>query len=234
LKFLKDNGYPVRYQKVITARATSDDEADEGGQMINHQTVHWIRRRPERSDEAEKFIRRLDELREQSIRQSPGRRWTERPRRVHSTNQKDSIFVKLPENMPIDYFKPAFYNSLLPRLRYDIANHEITFLPNDQQPFEGSPDEKLSTKEFRRKYGKSVLDRYKLVTEDDFADDEDEDEEDEEMRYDEEEEEEEPEQQEESEQEAREVQQGMAIDEVQGNGSNSDEDEERAKKRRRS
>jgi len=226
LKFLKDNGYPVRYQKVINARATSDDEADEGGQVVNYKTLHWIRRRPERSDAAEKFIRRLDELRKQSIRQSPGRRWTERPRRIHPTHQKDSVFVKLPTNMPIDYFKPAFYNSLLPRLRYDIASHEITFLPEDQQPFEGSLDEKLTTKEFRRKYGKSVLGRYKLVTEDDFADDED----------DEEDEEDDDDDEEQVQQQVQQQQEGMPVDDVQGNGQSDAEPDPKPalKKHRRS
>jgi len=46
----------VRYQRVINAKATSDDEADEAGQTIHHQMIHWIRRRPERSEAAKKFI----------------------------------------------------------------------------------------------------------------------------------------------------------------------------------
>jgi hypothetical protein len=128
--------------------------------------------------------------------------------------------------MPIDYFKPAFYNSLLPRLRYDIASHEITFLPDDQQPFEGSLDEKLTTKEFRRKYGKSVLGRYKLVTEDDFADDED----------DEEDEEDDDDDEEQVQQQVQQQQEGMPVDDVQGNGQSDAEPDPKPalKKRRRS
>jgi hypothetical protein len=234
LKFIKENGFPVRYQQVINVRATSDDEADQAGALVNHQTIRWIKRRPERSEAAEKFIRRLDELREKSVRQSAGKRWNERPRRVPATHQKDSTFLKLPENMPIDYFKPAFYNDLLPRLRYNIAKPVITFLPSDQVPFTGTEDERLSTVKFNRKYGADVLSRYQLVTEDDFADDEDDDEDDE-MLYDEEPEEEpedsEQEEPEGSEQEEVEVEEGMAIDEVEGNGEGSSQ-HVRIKKRR--
>jgi hypothetical protein len=116
LKFIKENGFPVRYQQVINIWATSDDEADQAGALINHQMICWIKRRPECSEAAEKFIRLLDELREKSVRQSAGKRWNERPWRVPATHQKDSTFLGLPENMLIDYFKPAFYNDLLPRL----------------------------------------------------------------------------------------------------------------------
>ena len=206
----------MRYQKVIHPKATSDDEADTTGVKVNHQTVHWIKRRPERSAAAESFIRRLDELREQSARYSSKKKWNERPRRVPSTGQNVSTFLKLPENMPIDYFDPSFYNNLLPRLRFSIAEPYIVFLPDGQAPLAGVADETLTKNRFNKKYGPDVLSRYKLVTEDDFADEDDEDDEDE-MDYDVEEDEVDnqddiyhPDQSEEDEEE---VQQGMETEE---------------------
>lgn len=79
--------------------------------------------------------------------------WTEWPCHIHATHQKYSAFLKLPENMPIDYFNPSFYNSLLPHLHFNIANHRITFLPDDQLCFTGTSDEKLSTKKFNSWWG---------------------------------------------------------------------------------
>lgn len=176
MKFLKENGFPARYQRAIHPRATSDDEVDKTGLKINNQLVYWIKRRPERSVEAETFIRRLEEIREENVRYSPKGRWRERVRRVPDTSQEVSTFLKLPEKMPIDYFQPAFYNRLLPRLRFTIAQPSIIFLPDGQAPFAGTADEKLSEKGLNKKYGPTVLSRYDLVTEEDFADDEDEEE----------------------------------------------------------
>jgi hypothetical protein len=253
LKFLQDNGFPIRYQRAIHPKATSDDEADQTGATINHQTVRWIKSRPERSAEAERFIRRLEELREENVRYSSKKRWNERPRRVPATNQKVSTFLKLPENMPIDYFEPSFYNQLLPRLRFSIAEPFIVFLPDGQAPFGGTADEKLSTNKFNHKYGEAVLSKYELVTEDDFADDE-EDDEDEEMRYVDEVDEQDdnyqggqPGDEEDSEFEVQqggqpgddgdsefEVQQGMETEEDGGSNESASGSDQRNKKRRRS
>ena len=126
--------------------------------------------------EAETFIRRLEEIREESVWYSPKGRWRECVHRVPDTNQEVSTFLKLPEKMPIDYFQPAFYNRLLPRLRFTIAQPSIIFLPDGQAPFAGTANEELSEKRLNKKYGPTVLRRYNLVTEEDFADDEDDDE----------------------------------------------------------
>ena len=66
LKFLKDNNYPRRYRRLIDPKATSDDEADPKGSVKDGQKVFYIKRQQERSAGAEEFIRRLDEVREQS------------------------------------------------------------------------------------------------------------------------------------------------------------------------
>ena len=174
--------------------------------------------------EAETFIRRLEEIREESVKYSPKGRWHERVRCVPDINQEVSTFLKLPEKMPIDYFQPAFYNRLLPRLRFTIAEPSIIFLPDGQAPFAGTADEKLSEKGLNKKYGPTVLSRYNLATEEDFADDEDDDEDEMDLYVDEElggPGDDELEGQPGDEGSENEVERGMVMDEEGGDGSAS-------------
>jgi hypothetical protein len=67
--------------------------------------------------------------------------------------------------MPIDYFAHEYYNSLQPRLRYNITNAKISLLPDVNLSFSGTADEKLTDKTFNTKYGAEVLKKYNLVDE---------------------------------------------------------------------
>jgi hypothetical protein len=130
--------------------------------------VHYIKKRPERSAEFEVWIRLLDKKREDDTRRDPSKRWHERVRMVPET-QKDTEFLALPEGMPIDYFDPEFYNSLQPRLRDRIMSKKVSLLPDASNSFTGHPDEKLSDKQFMRKYAKSVSGKYNLVDKGELA-----------------------------------------------------------------
>lgn len=130
--------------------------------------VYFINQRPERSASAEKFIRVLDKEREASAMQDSTKRWRER-KRVVPSNQKTSPFRALPEDMPIDYFEPNFYNRLQPRLRMRITNNTIALLPNVEESFRGTPDERLSDTNFNNKYGDQVLKRYNIPSEASWA-----------------------------------------------------------------
>lgn len=171
LKFLKDNNYPRRYRRLIDPKATSDDEADPKGSVKDGRKVFYIKRRQERSAGAEEFIRRLDEVREQSARLDPSRkRFAERLRCIPTENQKSSAFQRLPEHMPIDYFDPTFYNRLQPRLRHSITTLQVALLPNSSQYFTRSADERLTDAQFMEKYGDAILAQYQIVAEDDLED----------------------------------------------------------------
>jgi hypothetical protein len=167
MKFLQENGYPKRYRDLIDPRATSDDEADPNGAIVKGAKVHYIKRRPERSAKAEKWFRLLDKKREEYTRQDPSKKWRERLRIVPE-EQKDSDFRALPQQIPIDYFDPAFYNNLQPLRRLLIACKKIAFLPNVDQSFTRNQDEKLSDDDFMMKYGDAVLMAYELVDENEF------------------------------------------------------------------
>lgn len=188
LDFLIANGYPQRYRDLISVKATSDDEADPTGLKIKRRNVYWIKRRPERSPEAEVFIRRLDEAREVQAGIDGKRLTQERIRLVPPKNQKDSAFLAVASEMPIDYFAPTFFNDLQPQTRKRIALTKVSLLPDVSKSFtrEGKADERLSDEDFMAKYGPSVLAKYDLndlndiMEEGEFLEDEDMDDEDDE------------------------------------------------------
>jgi hypothetical protein len=169
---LEANGYPQRYRDLIDPKATSDDEIDPDGRTIKNNKVYWIRRRPERSANAETWIRLLDKKREQDMRRDPTKRWRERLRLVPEV-QQDSDFQILPQGLPIDYFDPDFFNDLQPRLRSRTAVQTVALLPDASLSFSRHPDEKLSDEAFMAKYGDEVLARYDLS---DLVDEQDEEE----------------------------------------------------------
>jgi hypothetical protein len=167
LKFLEDNGYPQRYRDLIDAKATSDDEPDPKGRMVKTQKIHLIKRRTERSQEFEEWVRILDRKRKEDAIRDPTKRWRERPREVPLQPQ-DSEFTTLPEGMPIDYYDPDFYNSLQPRLRARITNTKVALLPDITRSFIREADERLSDKQFSAKYGAKILAKYQVVEEDEL------------------------------------------------------------------
>jgi hypothetical protein len=145
----------------VDVKATSDDEADVDGVKQGGCLVHWIKRRPERSEKAEVFIRHLDRAREAASRQDPSKRWRERQRLVPEV-RIDSGFTSLPLNVPIDYFNPEFFNQLQPQLRSKITNRQVALLPDPSHSFKGHVDEKLSDDDFMDKYGDQVHALYNL------------------------------------------------------------------------
>lgn len=155
-------------------KATSDDEPDPAGSKVNGKPVHFINKRPERSVAAERFIRILDSERETAAIQDSSRRWREH-KRVVAPDQKISPFRALPEELPIDYFDPAFYNRLQPRLRHRVTNHTVALLPNIEESFRSTADEKLSDSRFHEKYYNSVIGRYNIPLEDELVSESDSD-----------------------------------------------------------
>ncbi|EPQ53348.1 hypothetical protein GLOTRDRAFT_16697, partial [Gloeophyllum trabeum ATCC 11539] len=87
-KFAKEQGLPKRYIDIVSdIKATSDDEWDPSVR------AYVIRRRPERSEAANRFFRRFDEVWKETTLLT--RRWTQRER-VWPVNPRDSSFRSLP------------------------------------------------------------------------------------------------------------------------------------------
>ncbi|KAJ3569004.1 hypothetical protein NP233_g5339 [Leucocoprinus birnbaumii] len=88
--FLKQNKYPKRYLSLITPKATSDDERDPDGKFEDKRPVFLVKQRPERSEAMNRFIRLLEEKRDEGFRFGGQRR--ERIRKVPSEPQETAFF----------------------------------------------------------------------------------------------------------------------------------------------
>lgn len=95
--FLEENKFPSRYLPLVQARATSDDELDPSSGLYH------IKERPERSEAANKFYRTLDEQMKQDKLLGMGRQ--NRTLRAVPPSQISTVFPRLPEGMPVDYYK---------------------------------------------------------------------------------------------------------------------------------
>lgn len=106
--------------------------------------------------------------------------------RIFPENPVHTAFPLLPFNtVPLDYYDPAFFNSLQPGTRKKIAGPFpiVGLLPNASHSFGHRPnglphpDEKLGQKAFNAKYREQVLMQYRLDDLDDidFVDSEEED-----------------------------------------------------------
>lgn len=91
-----------------------------------------------------------------------GKRVRERIRLVPDQEQKLLDFTAIPSQLPINYYKPDFFNGLQPRICDQIAMHKISLLPNVSESFGNHPDERLSDSAFMDKYASEVLNRYRL------------------------------------------------------------------------
>ena len=132
---------------MIDAKATSDDE-DSGTVDEEGRPIFWIKKREERSVEAELWIRMLDFERERYARLL-GKRWRQRVRVVPAEGQKTSKFPALSQGRPVDYFDPVFFNKLPSRLRSIIAIQKIALHPDTSLSFTKDADEHLSDVEIQ-------------------------------------------------------------------------------------
>lgn len=147
---------------MVTTKSTSEDEKDPV-LKIGNKPVYNIKTRVERAEKATRFFRILDAKREREARLDPSRRWKERIRRVPA-QPIESTFSSIPVSMPIDYFDPAFYNSLPPNLRMKAATNEIALLPNIEDTFTLTEDECLTDAAFTNKF-RDVRLAYETISE---------------------------------------------------------------------
>ncbi|KAL0059323.1 hypothetical protein AAF712_013929 [Marasmius tenuissimus] len=143
LKFMVENRYPPRYQVMCDTKATSEDEMD----PLTKQ--RWRKRKPERSEAAEIFIRLLEAVMKRQA-QADGKPWVDRE--PHPL-QAETSFITLPMGMPLDYYSPETWKTLTPAQRYKAllgcdgkGRPKIAFLPEPTHSF-GQGDETSATLE---------------------------------------------------------------------------------------
>lgn len=174
-KFLRDNGFPPRYIRLIVNEAMSEDELDVGEVTADGDPVYIVKNVLWRSARFEKFIRKLDERRLSDSARWPGRRTSERVRRVPPLEErKEGQFKRLPESFPIEGYDPEFYNDLAPALRTRCAFPEVIFPRNMDDLFKKQGDELLSSKELNPLRRRAVMKPYLYIRRSDLNDEDEE------------------------------------------------------------
>ncbi|KAA1113444.1 hypothetical protein PGT21_031647 [Puccinia graminis f. sp. tritici] len=138
-------------------RAHSDDE------YFPDKEVYIVKKLPFRSNAANIFFRRLDEVIKQSEMEDGKRRITPRCR-VRVRNPPNTIFPKAPKRMPLDFYDVNWFNKKLPAQRQALANLDlVAFLPNPLDSFRfKDPIEKAGNTRFVEKCWDAATKDYNL------------------------------------------------------------------------
>ena len=76
----------------------------------------------------------------------------------------DSPIETLPQDMPLDYFDPSFFNGLQYDTQQLCADPGMIAIPKDQQTwFTHSAEECLGDEDFIELHGTEVFNKYKFV-----------------------------------------------------------------------
>ncbi|MBW0460867.1 hypothetical protein O181_000582 [Austropuccinia psidii MF-1] len=167
--------FPKRYRRIVEEiGAHSEDE----GHKTKTKKVHVIKRLPYRSKKANIFLRKLDESMAEYYRHMgivSHMHVHVQPRvPINSTNAAP------PRGLPIDFYSPKCLKGLS-RIEQRSIVHSggVAFLPNAKDSVQPKPhpDEKLSNKQFNKKYHEEVLTEYDIQESEESHSDRDGDEE---------------------------------------------------------
>ena len=75
---------------------------------------------------------------------------------------QETAFPTLPQNVPIDYYDPNFFNRLQLHLHKWIASQTVALLPNIEESFTKYANENLSDFAFQSKFADAILVKYRL------------------------------------------------------------------------
>jgi len=159
------NKYPLRYTALCQPAATSDDELDPNDST---KKTYRVLRRPERSKEAEDWVRCLEVKRMQDNKYRRG--GSRQYRRCIPSIPIDSPIETLPHDMPLDYFDPTFFNGLQYHTQQLCADPDLIAIPKDKNTwFTHSTEERLSDDIFTERYGADVFAKYELIQTDETS-----------------------------------------------------------------
>ncbi|MBW0539232.1 hypothetical protein O181_078947 [Austropuccinia psidii MF-1] len=157
-RFAAANNYPDRYLRVLAdVNSHSDDE------LIPKRQAYAIKILPYRSESANIFFRNLDRKMNES-NELAGKSAPLRPR-CRPRVPIPSTFKKAPQKMPLDFYRPEWFNKIDYGERFLIANtKQVAFIPtNDiEMSKKLNPDENLGDKAFNKKYWDLVTEPYDL------------------------------------------------------------------------
>lgn len=162
MKFAVINDFPPRYKKIISEiTAHSDDERDPKGNCFAIKTLGY------RSNKANIFFRRLD-LVMKGVSSATGKTSRMRVRKLPS-KPIESKFTKVPKELPVDFYHrkwllnlPTAQQRIIPdTLQVAFLNDpSLSLLPRNHPKYD--KDEKLSDRQFNKKYLEDTLTFYHL------------------------------------------------------------------------
>ncbi|MBW0547017.1 hypothetical protein O181_086732 [Austropuccinia psidii MF-1] len=157
-RFLVTHKYPKRYQIIASdVNAHSDDEYNAKAGIYIIKTLSY------RSNSATSFFRRLD-IKMNDVDAMMGRRSNQRIRR-RPKKPIISDFEKTPKNIPIDFYRPEWFNQKNHSEKQIVADlSEVAFVPiRDLPPGpKQHPDEQLGDRAFNQKYWHSTIKEYEI------------------------------------------------------------------------
>ena len=159
INWLTANKYPSRYIALCQPAATSDDELDPNDAT---KKVYRIFRWPEHSTEAEHWVCCLEvkHIQDNKYKRGGSRQY----RWLVPTVSINSPIETLPQNMPLNYFDPTFFNGLQYHTQQLCADPDMIAIPKDEETwFTHSMEERLSDEDFTELYGADVFTKYKFV-----------------------------------------------------------------------
>ncbi|MBW0535607.1 hypothetical protein O181_075322, partial [Austropuccinia psidii MF-1] len=152
------NKLPKRYKRIIEEiGAHSDDEYDEKKKVYVIKTLKF------RSRKANIFFRRLDEAMVQAERNEGS--ITRKRTRCLPKIPIESTIVKPPKGLPIDFYSIKWFKKLEHSQKEAMADcNNVAFLltPEECLKPKRHPDEKISDKNFSKKYRDIVVEPYEL------------------------------------------------------------------------
>jgi hypothetical protein len=168
-KAIIQHGWSKRYLPLITTKATSDDE-----EIPPKSGIFVTKKKYGRSAEMEEMVVALDQKREMMVSLTQNARWQERKRVRPTENQPPSSFPRIPYDVPLDYYDPAFFNELPAGTRRKIiaSTAPRIALPPRGMPLFASKDPvaRLGHDQFMARYGNDLLNSYDLPSSDEDSD----------------------------------------------------------------
>ncbi|RDB22349.1 hypothetical protein Hypma_010544 [Hypsizygus marmoreus] len=167
----KSHGFNKRVVALsIETESHSDDELE--GDPNSIESVYHIKEKEGRSGKVTRFFRMADLQRRQTAKGKRGHYKPERSR-IDPPMPKPSALTVRPQQVPIDWFEPTYWNTVLTvreRLDY-IQDGTYVALPKEefcQTWAQCAAWKNLPLKEFMATYGNEVLKEYQMPTEEEI------------------------------------------------------------------
>ncbi|KNZ44357.1 hypothetical protein VP01_923g3 [Puccinia sorghi] len=141
----------------------SDIHSHSNDEYSSKHQKYFIKNLPFHSETSNNFFRCLDKvMKNTNIAQGKS---SNQSHQVPPTKHIMTLFPRVPNNIPLDFYNPEWFNDLQPNVRDLVANtNSVAFLPKSSEMLQGTrnPDEKLRYKKFSENYWAQTTTKYDL------------------------------------------------------------------------